>query len=862
MRRVGKISELFLYLISIKEERSSIIGDYTEIYNEILNEKNLISAKKWLWLQILISFPIFIKYNIYWGSTMLVNFIKIFFRNIKRDKLSFLINLFGLSASLTGIFFISFYLNDELNVDKFHENNNQLYSILRNRIRPNGVIETSKETPSPLAEAFKKEFPEVKNSVSVNYMTISSDGNYGILLKKKDKIKVKGQFCGKEFFNIFSFPIIKGDKSFVLNDKHNVVITEKLANKLFNTTENVLGKSINYKHQTFEKTFQISGICKTPPANSTIQFDIIFNFDILLDLIPKANSWTGSYACTYLVLKENTNIEQFNKKIKNYIELKHSRNKNRTLFVQKFSDNFLYGNFENGVQAGGKIFYIKLFFIVAIFIMIIASANFINLTTAKASLRLKEIGIKKTLGVKRKTLIIQFLSESMMMIFISSIVAILSTILLSTKFNELVGKNIFIEFGINHLSIIVGIMLLVGIISSFYPALYLSKFNPTEILKQNILNGAKENIIIRKGLVISQFLISTVFIIMFFVINSQLNFIQTKNLGYNSENIIIFKRSGPPSTYKAFMLELKKIAGIKNVSSMNTNMIKVRNSSRLDSWEGKAADSKTDIIPYPSINYDFLETLGIKILKGRSFSRKFKNENTKLILNESAIKMMGLKDPIGKTINIDREDKQIIGIVKDFNFESLYKDINPLAIKFNEYGKYIYVKLKAGSEKETINQIKILYETLQQFKFEYSFLNETHQKVYRSETKLADLVKYSSILVIIISFLGLFGLVTFSNQRREKEVCIRKVLGSSLFSLINTLSIDFLKILIVSLLIALPISCFLINRWLNQFANRVDIGIWFFVGIGFSILILGWITVIFQILIFGIRNPINGLRND
>ncbi len=784
-----------------------------------------------------------------------------FLRNIKRDKTFFSINLIGLTTGLVCVFLIYFWVNDELRVDKFHEKDSQLYSVFRNRIRPNGIVETSQSAPGPLAESLKDELPEVEYAVGVNYMTISSDGNSGIIADGDNEISVKGQFAGKDYFNVFTYPLIQGDKNTVFANKEEIVITEGLAKKLYNTTEDIIGKTVKFKYGELEDTFQVSGICQNPPYNSTIQFDLIFSYEWYLKLIPKAKNWPGSFANTYLILKKGTNVKAFNKKIKNFIELKHLKNKNRTLFIQQYSKKYLYGKFENGLQVGGRIFYVKLFSMIAFFILIIACANFINLSTAKASGRMKEIGIKKAIGADRKTLIIQFFGESLTMTLISSFGAICIAGLLLPFFNELTGKDLSFDLGIDNILFISGIILFTGLVSGSYPALYLSSFNPVTILKDIKINTSFSDKMVRKGLVVFQFIISVTLIIVFLVISKQIKLIQTKDLGYKSNNIIFFQRKGPSANFKVFLTELKNLVGVKNASSMNNNILNNKNTSRMDSWEGKISDN-TVIIPFPSYNYDFIETMGIKMKAGRSFSQKFPNENKQVIINESAVKMMGFKEPIGKIINIDRKNREIIGVVKNFHFESLYKEIEPLAIKFNQYGRYIYVKLITGEEKITIKRIKKLYKKFYKYPFEFSFLDDAYQAIYKSEIRLALLIKSTSAIAIIISLLGLLGLAVFSSQKRFKEICIRKVHGSTSFSIMLLLSINFTKLVTISIIIALPVSYFIMNNWLNQFANKITPGWWIFIVPCLITYLITWITVGIQTLKVATVKPAIGLKHE
>lgn len=450
------------------------------------------------------------------------------YRSFLRYKSSFLINLLGLSTGLACTLLIYLWVTDELSVDGFHQKDEQLYQVLGNVPRPDG-IKTRESTPARLAESLAEEMPEVDYAVSVN--TSGEYSGEAIIVYNDNRIKAKGIFSSKDYFNVFSYDLIQGNKDQVLADRNGVVISERLAKKMFNTTDNVIGKTFSCIHRLqFKAPLHVSGIFKDTPANSTSQFDIVFNFKKLLEGDPNADQWNAGPAETYLVLKKGTSIEEFNKKISGYLFSKNPANK-ATLFVSRYSDKYLYGHFENGVQSGGRIEYVWLFSMIAVFILAIACINFVNLSTAQAARKMKEVGIKKTMGANRNILILQFLGESTLMAFLSLTVAILLVVLLLPQFNGLTNKHLHFTPGLSPILSVAGIVLLTGIVSGCYPAFYLSGFDPAKVLKGK-LNAAFGEVWIRKGLVITQFALSVVFIVAFFIINKQIEFTQTKNLGY------------------------------------------------------------------------------------------------------------------------------------------------------------------------------------------------------------------------------------------------------------------------------------------------------------------------------------------
>ncbi|RPH29759.1 MAG: ABC transporter permease [Bacteroidales bacterium] len=791
---------------------------------------------------------------------MLYHNLLLIFRNFLRSKTSFLINLIGLSTSLACVLLIYLWVSDELNIDTFHDKDNQLYKVWCNRIKPNGVVQTQGAS-SNLAQALKDEMPEVEYAVAVNYMTISRDGGNGLLSDGNNSINVKGQFAGKDYFHLFSYPLIHGDKSTVLTNKSGIVITEGLAQKLFHKTENVIGKVLKWKHDAFEGEYQVSGICQDPPSNSTVQFDVIFNYDVLLEHEPNAKEWSGSYAETYVILSKGTDVEQFNSKIKDFLKSKDEKNKGKTLFLQQYSKNYLFDKFENGVQVGGRITYVRLFSIIALFILIIACINFMNLSTARASRRVKEVGVKKTLGSSRKALIIQFLQESMLMTLLSLFLALMMVELILPQFNTVIGKHLSFNFDMQVILSLMGVVILTGFISGSYPALYLSSFSPMTVLKGRFNHSVSE-LWTRKGLVIFQFIISVIFIVVFIVVYNQLNYLQTKNLGYVSDNIIFFQRKGDISDFNAFITELKKIPGVEKASSMTNSFLKITNSSRLNSWKGMLPSENKTIIMYPSFNYDLVEILGLKMKEGRSFSHEYQNEDSKVLLNEAAAKMMGFKEPIGEIIDIDNKKKEVIGVLRNFHFEPLHKNIEPLAVRFSQNGTYVYVKLKSEEESITIERIKKLYKEFHQFPFEFSFLTDAGKAKYEAEIRLTFLATYASVISIIISCLGLFGLVNFTVERRRKEIGIRKVMGASSSNITYLISGDFTKLVFVSILAALPLSYIVVRHWLNSFAYRIDLEWWYFIGVGFIALFIVWLTVGTQVIKAANTNPSECLAEE
>ncbi|CAA9485027.1 MAG: Acidobacterial duplicated orphan permease (function unknown) [uncultured Segetibacter sp.] len=765
-----------------------------------------------------------------------------------------------MSTGLAGALLIYLWVSNELSVDKFHEKEGQLYQVLTNHETPQG-IETGDMTPVPLAEALLTDMPEVDKAVVINDFR-TWNNREGILSFGEKHLKVQGMHAGKEFFNVFSFPLLDGNPNQVLAEKSGIVISEELAKKLFRTSENAVGKILEWSHPGFEGTYKVSGVFAPQAISSMSPFDVVFSIDVLLEKQEMASEWDQSWGQTFVVLKKETNIREFNQKLKGYLKEKDEAMVNLPLLVQKYSDKYLYGQYENGVPVAGRMQYVKFFSLIALFILLIACVNFMNLATAKASLRLKEIGVKKAIGASRQALIIQYLSESMLLTMVSLLVAIILVVLLLPQFNGITGKHLQLMLNTRDIIIMLGIVVFTGLVSGLYPAFYLSGFNTITVLK-NKLDTSVGELWIRKGLVVFQFSLAVIFIVGFLIIHKQIEYTQTKNLGYSKDNVITFKWQGKfDSSFEAFISEMKNIPGVVNATSMSGNIRNdVWGQSAL-SWRGQEAD-RGYTFKSPLVSYHFIQTLGIELLQGRTFQKNIKNERRNIILNEAAVKMMDLKDPVGQSIQWEEGSRTIIGVVKDFHYGSLHNKIEPLIFRFDSNGGNVLVKIKTGTEKSTLAQLKQFQaEFLPLYPFEFTFMDDDYRALYESESRIAVLSNYIAALAIIISCLGLFGLAAFTAERRRKEIGIRKVLGASRFSIVYLLSGDFTKLVLVSIFLSLPLSYLIIKNWLQNFEYRIDLEWWYFVGAGVAALLIAWLTVSTQAIRAASVNPAHILKDE
>lgn len=783
------------------------------------------------------------------------------FRNLRRHRGAFIINLIGLSTGLACTLLIYLWVNDELSVDKFHKNDKELYQVMEIS-KENGNVIVHDATQGPLAEAMLKDLPEVAATVPLFLM---DRVGLTVPLKSGEKaIKSAGLFAGKDFFNVFSFPLMEGKPGEVLREKHSVVLSEKMAAALFGSSAAAVGKTVDWEILGNKQRSIVSGVFKNPRDNS-MKFEFALTYDLLYnDLVPNFQKWWNEGPLTYVLLKKSTDAASFNAKIENFLK-NYDKDAMFTIFVRQYSSGYLYGTYANGKPAGGRIEYVKLFSIVAVFILLIACINFMNLSTAKASRRLKEVGVKKAIGSTRMTLIFQFLSEAIFMSLLSLLVACVLVTIVLPVFNSVTGKDISLTFDPGLVAAALGIALVTGIVSGSYPAFYMSGFSVVSVFKGK-MNASVSELLARKGLVVFQFMTSLVLIISVIVVYQQIQYVQSKNIGYNKQDLIHFDREGALiENGEAFVAELNKFPGVESAAMMQQSIFQneMGSSTYGIDWPGKD-DREVINFAIRSVDYGLIETMGIKLKEGRSFSKDFGGEETKVVFNEAAIRAMGLKDPVGTKVKLWGNPVTIIGVMKDFHVSSFHEPIQPLVYVFGpQRTSTVMVRLKPGNQKATIEKIGGLYKKFNPgFPFQYQFLDEDYQAQYVAEQRVSVLSRYFAGLAIIISCLGLLGLAAFNAEVRAKEIGIRKVLGAGPGSVMLLLSKDFIRLIIISMLIAFPLAWWMMNIWLNGFAYRVRVEGWVFVLAGAAMIILAGVTVGYQSLKTALMKPVNSLRNE
>lgn len=779
----------------------------------------------------------------------------IIIRNFKRSRGSFLINLLGLSTGLACALLIFLWVRDEVMMDKFHAAGDRLFTLMEFQKNSENNVRVTSSTPGMLAEKIASDIPEVEYSATVTPAYWSSPSQFA---NKEKQVATIAIYAGKDFFKIFSFELVEGTAEKVLTDKQSVVLSESTARALFGDAAAAIGKSVEVD---LTSTFAVTGVFKDVPRNSSSHFDAVYSFEKWKELVPQTLDWRNSGPMTFATLRPGADVELFQRKIKDIISTQVAE-KHRSLFAVPFAESYLRGNYNTqGAQSGGRIEYVVMFSLIACFILAIACVNFMNLSTARAAQRVKEVGIKKTVGAGRLALISQFMIESMFMSFLSLLVALLLVDLLLPQFNVITGKQLDLRFDAPLIATLAAIALITGLISGSYPALYMSAFNPATVLKGK-LHSTFGELMIRKGLVVFQFSLSVVFIIAVLVVYNQIQYLQHKDIGYDRENLLYFQMKGrTQSNREAFLQEASRIPGVVGASTISESLVGGGNTTNLE-WEGKDPNDRTPFAIRP-VNYGMLELLDLHVTDGRIFSRDHQ-DSMNIVVNEAAIRAMGMKNPVGKTVNLGPFKSTIIGVIRDFHYESLHTAVEPMFfILAPVYTRQIMAKLAAGDPRPAIAKLEKLHKEFNPgFPFEFRFVDEDYNAQYNAEVRVSMLSRYFAGIAIIISCLGLFGLAAHTAERRFKEIGIRKALGSTNFGIIYLLSSDFTRVVAIAIVIAVPVSFLILKKWLAGFVFRIELEWWYFIGSGLLALVIAWLTVASQAAKAARINPVKCLRSE
>lgn len=785
---------------------------------------------------------------------MFKNYFKIAFRNFHKQKLFSLINIFGLALGMACTILILLWVQDELNFDKFNRNADNIYRVVEIQHYAGGELFPVAVTPGPLAKVLNDNYPEIVNSTRFTFGSRN--------LRHGDKIFLEPvAFADPEFLKIFSYPLVFGNSDNVLSDLHSILMTEKSAEKYFGK-ENPIGKTIIIDDSL---NLTVTGVLRDIPANSHLRFDFLLNFEFLKNLGRELDEWGNNSFYTYVLLQQGAKVLDVNQKIKDEIK-KHNEGSVTDLELQPLLKIHLYsaGKYIADIGGLGNIEYVKIFSLVAFIVLFIACINFMNLSTARATKRAREVGMRKVIGADRWHIIKQFYSESMLFSFLALLIALVISFLLLNAFNNLTSKEMSISsLGNSTFIELIALTIITGIIAGSYPAIYLSSFLPIKVIKSDsVISGGGS--LFRKILVVTQFSLSLILIIGTIVISSQLDYIKNKNLGFDRENVMVVNiNKSILANIETVKNELKKNPKIISVAAASSGPTYVGNSTSGIDWDGKNEDEEV-LMHFVATDRDFIQAFNMQMAEGRFYSDDYGSDSSSAVINEEAAKIMGMKEPVGQTLTMWGDKLNIIGVVKNFNFKPLDTKIEPLVLRLNnEFLFSMFVRVKPGDLIGTIDYVKDVYrEFSASAPFDYHFLDEDFDNLYRSETRVQALFSYFAVLAIIISCLGLFGLASYIAERRTKEIGIRKILGASVHGVTILLSKEFINWVLLANIIAWPVAYYLMNNWLQGFAYRIKITAWPFLISGVIALLIAVATVSFQSIKAAVANPVDSLRNE
>ncbi|HVX49675.1 MAG TPA: ABC transporter permease [Chitinophagaceae bacterium] len=790
---------------------------------------------------------------------MFKNYLLTAVRNLRKNKVFSGINIMGLALGLACSLLIMLWVNDEYNVDAFFKNGNQLYNIYE-RQYTNGQISCFYGGPGVMADEMKRVLPDVQYASNFAWNELRT-------FEVNNKIiKENGNHASPDFFKMFSYTLLAGKAETALQTPGDIAISKKMAIAFFGSPAQAIGKTVRYENK---EDFRVTAVFDDMPKNSTMQFDYLLSWQHFLQGNGWAKDWTNNGPATFIMLRKGANAKTFEAGINRFLD-KYNNEQNKYSYIRlgmtRYSDVYLHGSFDKaGNVHGGRIEYVRLFSIVAIFILLIGCINFMNLTTARSIKRAKEIGIRKVAGAVRFALIRQFIGEALFIVTMAVIISLLLLTLVLPRFNTLTGKNIQIPFGNAYFWLaIAGLLLVTGFVSGSYPALYLSSFKPAKVLKGLPKFSATAQYF-RKGLVVFQFVLSIVLIVGTIVIKQQVDYVQNANLGYDRENLLYIPLEGDLTLkYALFKTQAMAAPGIKEVSRITDVPTQIDNGTGGVQWDGRDPNDHRDFTQ-TAVGYDFTKTMHVQMAQGRDFSKNYATDSVGYLINETALGFMGYKDPIGKPLTFWGTKGTIIGVMKDFHFNSMHTKINPLVIRLGESYNWgtALVRTEPGKTKQALASLEKICSTLNpKFPFSYKFSDEEYAKLYQSEQVISKLAWYFAVLAIFISCLGLLGLVMFTAEQRTKEFGIRKVLGASPARLFGLLSKEFVLLVGIAMFIAAPLAWLAMHDWLKGYEYHINITWWMFVVAGILAIAIALLTISYQAIKASVANPVKSLRTE
>lgn len=807
---------------------------------------------------------------------MLKNYLRITLRSLRKHPLYTGINVVGLAIGLTCCTFIVLYVVDELSYDRFHEHADRIYRVVENQAEEDRTTRLA-TTYGPLANALRQDFPAVEHAVRVlpSSVLVSREGQEG---HQEDDV----YFADSTFFEVFDFPLLVGDASTVLDAPFQIVLTETAAQRYFGAS-NPVGQTLQIRDDEALYDFTVSGLVQDPSSNTHFRFDFVASFASMRTLyspwIEDPRNWDHPPLYTYVQLADDASADALAAQLPAFAQrhMGERRAATRSLHLECLTDIRLYSSREQDLTPGSDVAYVYLFALIAFFILLLACINFTNLATARATERAKEVGLRKALGAGRGQLVRQFLGESLVMVTLALLLVIVLVNALLPLFNAVSGKALTFD-ALLHWSVpllLVGTVVLVGLLAGSYPALYLSRFRPARVLKGNRTTGTPGTAPFRKGLVVVQFAVSIILIIGTLVIIRQLHYMRNERLGFDKEHVVLapLRDVDNQIQYASLKAAWEQTPGVEHVTA-SSGMPGLGAEFRSVWQVHPEGFTDTLNIALLTVDHDFVETYGLKIVQGRDFSEAHSTDATEaFLINEAAARRLGWTDPIGKELTVEvwyneHFDKtgQIVGVVKDFQYHSLRRSIDPLVFHiFPEtyYYDYVSARLQPGRLTETLAALEQSWKPFNPDRpFEYRFLDEQFDGLYRAEERLGTLFGYFAGLAVLIACLGLFGLAAFSAEQRTKEIGVRKVLGASVPGIVALLSKDLLKLIAVAFIVAVPLAYLAADQWLAHFAYRIDVPWTLFLLTGLAALVLAWLTVSYHAVRAALTDPVDSLRYE
>jgi putative ABC transport system permease protein len=852
-----KMPGLALWLLKHVLPRQDYVylnGNFEDMYASRINSEGFLKARIWIWSEIIKSLPGFLYASFYWRITMFRNYFIMALRNIRKHTLHSVINITGLSIGMAVCLLIFLWVQDEFGYDRFHANKNEIAQVYSEMSYSSGDSRLVMGSYYPLAKVLKEECPEVREAI--RYESAS-----GLLLSHGEKQFTNDSvgLADPSFFEIFSFPFIQGNPSTALAENYSIVLTEKMAKKYFGK-EDPLGKTITLLN---DFDLRVTGIIQDVPKQSSFQFDCIMPYRLkFAPDFQEPEHWGGNPLNTYVLLHKDVDRLEVEKKITAIVE-KHAQweTVKATFHMHPLTKKHLYSP-----QGGGLIQTLLIFSAIALFVLLIACINFMNLSTAKATTRAKEVGIRKAIGARKTDLIRQFIGESLMISLVTLLIAIVLMAAFLPTFNALLGKQFSLYLLLKPVVALgfLGIALFTGALAGAYPALYLSSFQPGNILKGLIRSGTKSSL--RRILVVVQFSLTIIMIISTVVIFRQLGFVMSTDLGFDRENLVVVRTSQPmQESFEPFGNELRVNPQVLSITRSLQGPWNIGSTVSAVDWDGKPPD-ETVSMHWDYVGYDYFSTFGMEIIKGRAFSREYPTDQKEAyIVNEEAVKMMGMESPVGKRLSVFRNEGRIIGVVKNFLFQPLYHPVKPFVFMLRPgSGSLAFVRIRPENISGTLDHIT---NTMKKFDpgsppSPFFFNDVLTNYIYTTERQAKKIAGYFTLLALLISSLGLFGLAAFLAEQRTKEIGIRKVVGASVKDVVFMLSKDFTKWVLVSNVVAWPVAYLVMRKILERYAYRTHIGLEIFVLSGLAALFIALLTVSYQAIKSARANPADSLRYE